>query len=226
MCWRRDEPRTSRRVLTVDAYLASRRVIEAAEELDDGALAGAGLADDGQRLPGLYAEADVVQNDVFTVGEAYPVELHVAAQGAQVLRVGRVGAIGLGVEDGEDLFEGGQGALQVAIELAQLLDGLEEHVEEADERDELPDAHLPVDDPKAAVEQDYAETDGAQQLNAGEVHGAQEGGSRVCAAVERFRSSNRPELLFSPVKAWTTRMPETFSWRCAATSATASRAAR
>jgi len=58
------------KVEAVDEHAAGLRQIEAAEEIDDGALAAAGVADEGDGLAGEGLEADVVKDGfVFDVGE-------------------------------------------------------------------------------------------------------------------------------------------------------------
>ena len=52
-------------VHAIEQNLAALNIVEAQQELDDGGLAGAGMADDGERMPGLDAEGNVAQNPVF-----------------------------------------------------------------------------------------------------------------------------------------------------------------
>ena len=54
-------------VYAVDQYLAVLDVVEAHHEIDDGGLAGAGMADDGGGLSGRDGEGDAAE-DPFNVG--------------------------------------------------------------------------------------------------------------------------------------------------------------
>ena len=71
----------------VDADLAARRLVEAEQQLHDGALAGAGGADDGVGLAGGDLEVEPVE-DVAAggVGEGHVVEAHRAAHGRRAGR--------------------------------------------------------------------------------------------------------------------------------------------
>ncbi len=52
----------------VEQNLPALNFVEAQQELDGRRLAGAGVADDGDRLSGIDAEADVAQDPVFVLG--------------------------------------------------------------------------------------------------------------------------------------------------------------
>ena len=54
---------------------------------------------------------------LFVVGETDAVEFHVAPDAGKFAGFRGVGGIGFGVEDGEDFFQGCQGALEVGVEL-------------------------------------------------------------------------------------------------------------
>src|SRR2546426_5561844 len=55
-------------VHTVEKDCAALNIVETQKKLDDGGLAGAGVADDGEGLPGSNAEGNVAEHPVFIGG--------------------------------------------------------------------------------------------------------------------------------------------------------------
>ena len=84
----------------------SRTARYAREELRDRRLAGAGVADEGDRRPRGDVEVDPVEHlGPVAVAEAQPLELHVAVDASQLARGGTVLHLGLLVHDVHDLVE-------------------------------------------------------------------------------------------------------------------------
>ena len=140
-----------RPVLPVQQDFPAVQVIEAAEQVDDGALAGAGGPDQGDALAGVHMEVHMLEDvDPFLVGEGHVPEVHLSGENRQVMGVRRV------VHD-DGLVHGLENPLQVRdvvhegiIDVRQAGDGLPEaadvlgHGEDDAEGDHLSAAH-PVD---------------------------------------------------------------------------------
>ncbi len=108
--------RRERDVLAVDQHPSLRYVIEAQQQIDDGALPGAGTADETDFLARTNMEIEIVDHGARRVcdgaiGEAHPFEAYVAARDPQRLRIGAVqhggrpGQRGDAVLNGADLLE-------------------------------------------------------------------------------------------------------------------------
>ena len=121
----------------VDQDLPVGDVVEACDELDDGGLAGAGLADQRDRLAGRDREVDAVHDlDAgVRVAEVHVLELDRARDAAGLDRVLRVGRGHLGVHELVDLRHRRERRLPLVEHLRELLDRGEELVEEQDERE-------------------------------------------------------------------------------------------
>ena len=128
---RRSWPSTSTRALG--------GVVEAGHELGERRLAGAGLADQRDRLAGRDREVDVAQRPraVLVVGP-YRNETSSKRSSPRIRRqldgVRGVDELGLLVEQPEDLVERRHPRLVGRVELRELLDRVEEVVERGDER--------------------------------------------------------------------------------------------
>jgi hypothetical protein len=102
-------------------------IVEAGDQVDDGGLAGAGGADDGDGLPGLGAEADIAQHglpgQVFgaDVVEDYPPLDFGQAPGVRGILDGRHH-----IQQAEDALGASHGALDIGPQHGDLLDGLVE----------------------------------------------------------------------------------------------------
>ena len=111
----------------VDQDLALLDVIIAPDQVEDGRLARAGGADEGDLFPRVDDKAHVAQNVLLSfVGEPDVAELDLAAHRRQLDRMLRLEDRVLFVEDGEDLFRRGHGVLQRGKLLSQFLNGLKE----------------------------------------------------------------------------------------------------
>ncbi len=129
-------------VHAVEKNLPGDRQVELAEEVDDGALARAGVADEGDGLARLGGEADVVQHRAGRhVMETDVAELHPATQLRAVAGVVVVLPVGRGIEHAEDPLGAGEGG-QCRAELpADGRDGRKEEVGEEEEGDEVAHFH-------------------------------------------------------------------------------------
>ena len=141
-------------------------VVEARQQADDGALAGAGGADDGQLLAGCDRERDAVQHGLAAgVGELGVAELHLALEPFGELHgVGRLMEAFVPVERLEDALARSHGPEQRVEEPADGLDGVDHHVDVLGEKDEHAEADLLLDHLAAAEPQD------AHRGNAAEAH--------------------------------------------------------
>ena len=86
-------------------------VVEPGDQVDHGALAAAGGADDGHRLPPLGGEGDVFEDVLLRVriAEGDVAELHLAGAGGVAAGLGAVQNGGVGVEDLPDAVGGHRG---------------------------------------------------------------------------------------------------------------------
>ena len=129
--------------------------VEAREQRGDRRLAGAGWADEGDRLAGADVEVDVPQDGlVRAVAEGDVLVADVAAQAVDRDRVGCVLDVRLGVEQFVVAAESGD-ALRVGLEdLVDLLDRAEEDADQQQEGDELAFGQLAVEDEVGAGDHD------------------------------------------------------------------------
>ena len=97
------------------------------------------------------------------------VEADLSADGRQLDRVGGLGDRGLGLEEDAQLQDRGLALLVGVVLLHQQLDRLEEPVHEEEERRQLADLQLVVQDHVPAHRQDHRLTDDAEELRAGAV---------------------------------------------------------
>ena len=116
-------------------HRADLRIVEAQQQIGEGGFAGAGAADQGHQLAGLDRQVDVVEDGLFTVGEADIVETNGGAVGMEGLGVGRFGQGGLLGEYVIDRVHCQPRQTQLMVQPAQVLDwGVE--VEHADEEEQ------------------------------------------------------------------------------------------
>lgn len=156
------------RIVDPDGTLLN--IIVAADQVQDGALSGAGGADEGDGLAGCDFEADILQHPVFLlpgIGEPDVVKGDLSADFGKddrilFLRNGR-----LRVEQGEDLLRGGDGALQRGELLRQLLNRLEEGIDILQEDVQRADGDGPAEHLPAAGEHDDHQGGNAQQIDTG-----------------------------------------------------------
>ena len=145
-------------------------VVVAPDQVQDGALARAGRADEGYALPGFDHEGDVLEHPVLLVagvGEPDVVELDAALDfrqddGMLVLRDQR-----FRVQQGEDLLRGRDGALQGRELLRQLLDRLEEAADVLQEFVQRADGDDARERGAAAETHDDGQGADAQQVESG-----------------------------------------------------------
>ena len=125
-------------IVAVDEHGAALRIIEAQDEGEHGALAGAAGADEGDALSGRDAQVDAFERgNVGAVGEGDAVELDFAAAGGEHFGVSGVGD-GAGLaHQGEDVGGGGKAALQLEVDAAEGFDRLVEEKDAGHEGEEL-----------------------------------------------------------------------------------------
>ncbi len=184
----------ARRVAQVDAAEAHRaltRVVEADHQLGQRRLAGPGRPDERDPLPRLDGERHVAQHQrpdgmlhavgvrrAAAVGERRVLDLDRA-------RVGRSTAPGfsidgaVGVEQPEDLVQRGARGLDRVVELAELLDRLEQAVQVEHEREHGADGDDPLVDEEPAHADDDRDAEDAGELDEREVLGRDADGLEV-----------------------------------------------
>ena len=111
-------------VVPVDEHPALARVVEARGELGERRLAGAGRADERDRLARGHVQVDLAQRrlGVRCVGERDVLEGDLAPQPRQLEGARLVAQVGLLVGQLEDLVERGHPGLVRRVELGELLD--------------------------------------------------------------------------------------------------------
>ena len=135
-------------------------------------------------LPAGMRQVHVVQHGLLrVVAEGHAAKLHLAAHVRQVDGVGGVEHVGLGVEHRVDLLHRGHRRLEGVVELAELLQRVEEAVQVADERHQHADLEGVAADESAAVPEHDDHGDGRQELHEGEVEAALHDGAHVDVAV-------------------------------------------
>ena len=129
-------------------------------------------------------QVDVVQHRlVGVVAEGHVAELDLSAHVGQVDGVRRVEHVGVGVEHRVDLLHRGHRRLERVVELAELLQRVEEAVQVADEGDQHADLERVAADQRAAVPEDDDDGDRRDELDEREVQAALHDGARVDVAV-------------------------------------------
>ena len=106
-----------------------------------------------------------MQHWLLAVGERDPVELEPAVDPAERPRVLAVGDVDLGVENRADLVHRGTRGLYLAVELGELLQGLEDERQQADRGDERADLHRSGPDELGAGVDHRGGRDRTQQLD-------------------------------------------------------------
>ena len=110
-------------VLPADADAPALRLVEAAEQVDDGRLAAAGRTTSAIVSPRRNLQGEVGQHRLAClVVEVHVVELDVAADGARVDRARPVDDLRHGVDQREDALGRGDGMLHVGVDARQVLD--------------------------------------------------------------------------------------------------------
>ena len=122
----------------VNQDLALLDIIVAANEGENGGLAGAGGANEGHGLPGFHFEGNALQHPlVRLVGKPNILKFNVAFQVVQFHGIGLIHHFRHHIHNGEDLFGGSEGGLQGIELLRKGLDGVKEpagkHIEGNDD---------------------------------------------------------------------------------------------
>src|SRR5258707_1451601 len=120
-------------VNAVEQDLAALNVVEAKEERDERGFAGAGVADDGEGLPGLHAEGDIAEDPIVfarigngAITEPDVAKFDFAAGIFEANGVGRRRNVGGLIEQLENALGSGHGGLQEVEFFAEVLDWAEE----------------------------------------------------------------------------------------------------
>ena len=109
----------------INAHRAIGDVVEARQQVDDGGLARAGGADDGNGLAWFSLQADILQDrNALLVRGMDMIELHAPLDDWERLRAGLVFHLRHLVEEIEDALTAGNGALDVGPQHRHLLNGL------------------------------------------------------------------------------------------------------
>ena len=146
-------------VVPVDQHGSLLYVVEAGEQAGDGALAGAGGADDGDGLAGVDMQIQVAQDRlVAVVAKGDMLEIYRSLDRRQGLCIRVVYDLDGHVQYLEDALGRHAGALQLRILLAQVADGVEETVDIEREGDQDADEQRALRDQQSAV--DDGEGDG------------------------------------------------------------------
>ncbi len=140
-CARRLRSEMSRRSCPSRRTRAGCRVVQAGEQRRDGRLAGAGRADERERLAGMDLEVDAAQHRPLAagVGEAHAFEADFTVGAHQGARAGLVGDERVGVEHLPHPAGRGLGFLGHGEDPAELFDRPDEDQDVGDERDEPAD---------------------------------------------------------------------------------------
>mmetsp|Transcript_17792 Transcript_17792/g.50704 ORF Transcript_17792/g.50704 Transcript_17792/m.50704 type:complete len:823 (-) Transcript_17792:445-2913(-) len=186
-------------VLPVEEQVPRRRLVEAHQQVHQGALAAAALADEGRHAARLHVQVDAVQHEVLRarpVAELHALQLQVPHRGVAVDHFALVGVVlGARVDERDHALRGGGRADEVVEDVAQGDEGGVHHVPVQLVGDQTPDAHglaVRVAHLRAAVPQD--EDRGAQVEVRGE--GADGGADvGVLLAVLQRRADALPVLL-------------------------------
>ncbi len=124
----------------VDQHLPAGDVVEAGDQVGDRRLAGSGLADQRHRLSRLDGQVDVLQHGlVRLVGEGDAAQLDAAVDTTHRRGVGGVDDARLRVQQLQHLLAAGHRRLHGGVELAELLDRLEETADVGQEGDDHAD---------------------------------------------------------------------------------------
>ena len=171
-------------VVPVDQDATALRVVEPGQQLDDRRLAGPRMANEGHRLAGEHVELESVDDGTLgVVAKAHILEFDGSRQGGQRQRVGGIDEGGGVVHHVKDFVERGRASQERVVDLAQLLDGIEERGEVADKGNQNTNLDRAIDVQVAAVAKHDAGRDGGKKLDGWEVPAARRDGCLVGVAV-------------------------------------------
>ncbi len=176
----------------VDQDPAVARVVEPREQLGDRRLAGARVADQGDRGPRRDVEVEVVQ-DVGELAVAEPdvIELDMALDLRKVKCSGAVDHLGLLVEHAEDAVERGGSGEERVVQLRELLNRVEEVGEVQREREQRSHGHAAVHDERTAEPEHDRRRDRGEHVDGREVDAVEHHGLVVRAAVALVDTAKR-----------------------------------
>ena len=143
------------------------RIPEAEQEIDDGALPRARGADDRDVLPGGDGQAEVVQDrPAGLVAEPDALEPDLVRRARERLGVRRLLDRDRLVQHLQHAVERAGRALHLLADVRERRDRLEERGQETDERDQRPQAHVPLDHEVAAHADDHELPEGDRDADA------------------------------------------------------------
>ena len=150
----------------VDEDLAGGGIVEAEEEVEEGAFAGAAFAGEAEAAAAGEGEVDVVEDEAVAVGEADVPELERAGEAGEGDGMGGFPDGGLELEEGHEALEGDGELRDVDADAAHFLEGGVEEDEGEDEGEDLGVGAVGPD----GVENDGAEAEGVEGLDDGVEH--------------------------------------------------------
>ncbi len=127
----------------VEVDRSLRGVVEAGDEIDDGAFASSAIADEGQFLPLFYAQVDAVERPFFPVMQVDVLKAQLLGFCHLLLPLGDDAR--LLIQEKEDSLRSGKRILEAVVDGADLFDGPVEHKKRRHEREETSHGHFAVD---------------------------------------------------------------------------------
>ncbi len=173
-------------VMPADQDAPAFGLIEAAQQVDDGGLAAAGGAHQGDGLAGLDVQVEVLDHRlVVLIPEVHMVENDVAADGARVNGIRLVLDLGRGIDQLEDALGRGQRVLHLGEDARQVLDRPHHEGHVGDEGLDAADGDAFKVDLRAAVPDDAADGEGGDDLHDRQEERGQPGGAVAGACTSR-----------------------------------------
>ncbi len=163
-------------VEAIDADETGGGVVKAGQEADDGGLAGAGGAEQGDDLAGLDGEVDIGEDFMLAVAEGDVLELDLAEGDGDGGGIRLVFDLGDRIEDVEDAFGGGTGDGDGGDDEAETADGVDELADVGDEGDDFAEGDLTGDVLSATEEDDDDDAEVGDEKEEGHVEGLHAGG--------------------------------------------------
>ena len=163
-------------VAAIDADETGGGVVKAGQEADDGGLAGAGGAEQGDDLTGLDGEVDIGEDFMLTVAEGNVLELDLAEGDGDGGGIRLVFDLGDRIEDVEDAFGGGTGDGDGGDDEAEPADGVDELADVSDEGDDFAEGDVSGDILLTAEEDDNDDAEVGDEKEEGHIEGLHAGG--------------------------------------------------
>ena len=152
--------------------------VEAAEEIDDRALAAAAGTHQGHGAAAGQLQIELVDHRVVAIGETHAPRFQPPLETGQRGGLGRIHRIGRRIEDGKQLLSRRETLLQGGVGLRQPLERGVAEIERGEEGEETAGGAAAIDHRLAAVDQHGTEAQGADQLHQRLVHQLGLGGAQ------------------------------------------------